>query len=144
MNKSEVRSKAIEENVEKEPLVITLGGRDLQNLCCEWCSRSIEIVGEQKQEFDTKMRIPIPKDHPEPEQFIEDTLSRCVSPGETIVKIREGAVEIVYCFCSKQHKNNFKAYFRKKGNVVKLWSTSKKRNMRVVSTKKNRQLRTLK
>jgi hypothetical protein len=141
MSEAKIGRKAIEEQTEKEPVVLTVGRRDLQNFSCEWCYKSIEVEGEKKQELGTMMRIPIPKDHPEPELFIEDTISRFASPKEMIVKIREGAVEIVFCFCSKQHKNEFKAHFRKKGSIVKRWSAFRKGSARVNPTKKADRLR---
>jgi hypothetical protein len=136
MYKSKIGRKAIEEQIEKEPVVLTVGRGDLQNFSCEWCYESIEVEIEKKQELGTVLRIPIPKDHPKPELFIEDTLSRFASPKEMIVKIREGAVEIVFCFCSKQHKNAFKAHFRKKGTIVKRWPECRKGSARVNPTKK--------
>jgi hypothetical protein len=133
MHKSEICRKAIEEQIEKEPVVLTIGGRDNKNFTCAWCYKPIETLGEQEQELVGITRIPIPKDHPKPEQFIEEMLTRFATCKETIVKIREGAIEVIYCFCSQQHKNEFKAYFRKKGTIVKRGQANRKGNQKTTS-----------
>jgi len=74
---------------------------------CAWCRKQIEA-----EDFAIQLILPTPN-----EEFKKEILSGLFEAPKRL-RIKEKAIEVLYQFCSKDHKNQYKKFLESEGVKV--------------------------